>query len=487
MKKIIFVNPPLPIKNRYGALGQAGGREVPFGLCYLAAVVRQQGFSTAIIDSQTLNIDVDRTSQLVLSHNPGYVGITAATMAITSASELALKIKKYNPRIKVIVGGSHISALPEDTLRDNPFFDIGIVGEGEETLIELLNMLERRLDIGDVKGIVFRNHGEAVFTGYRFRIRNLDILAFPAFDLLPKLDRYYRVSTQSINGLPSISLITSRGCSGKCVFCDKSVFSDIVTFHSAEYIVALIEKLKKEYGIKSILFEDDNFMAFKPRLKKFVGLLKEKRLKISWSALSRIDAIDKDTLVTAKDGGCWQIQYGIESGSQEILNFYRKGISVEQIKQALDLTRKEGIKTKGLFMLGNPLETQVSIEQSRRLIGEAFLDDVTVTFFTPYPGAAIWNEANSYGDFPAPSENWAKMNWQRMSCYDAVFIPKGLTREYLVSSQKKLLKYFYARPKTVFSYIIRIKSLAVFKELFLSLLALLAHFFTNEKNNCECR
>jgi anaerobic magnesium-protoporphyrin IX monomethyl ester cyclase len=479
LSRILFVNPPLGAAKRYGALAQAGGKAYPFGLCYLAAATRTHGFDTLILDADVLNLRYDQALSSILDSDPDYIGFTATTSAISTASQLALSVKNVNPSIVTFIGGSHVCALPEITLLENPGFDFAVIGEGEHTVVEALQNLKQNNDLTTVKGLALRKANNVFFTGLRPRIKDLDSLGYPAFDLLPNLTKFYRVSTQSVCDLPSASLITSRGCLGRCTFCDRSVFSNQVTFHSADYMVNLIGKLKKKYAIKCILFEDDNFMAFKPRLKRFVELLKSNKTKISWSALSRIDTIDQESLELAREGGCWQIQYGIESGSQKILDFMQKGILVNQVEKVLELTKKTGIEIKGFFMLGNPLEDESSIEETRRLVMKSSLSDIALTFFTPYPGSAIYNNINAHGTL--------RPKWDDMTSYNVVFIPKGMTGQGLISSQKEILKSFYSRPKIFLSYLTRAKSLRALIELFVSGFVLLKYLFLNGKNNFKCR
>ena len=477
MKTIVFVNPPLSLEKRYGPLAQAGSTAPPFGLCYLAAVTRQRGLNTSIVDAQALNLDVPETVAAILSCAPDYVGITVNTQLIISAATVAREIKQRNPEIVVIVGGAHVTALPKETLRDNPCFDFVVIGEGEETLIELLAALEQEKELKQVSGLAMKQPSDDVFlTAKRSFIRNLDELPYPAFDLLPNMGKYYRIATPSVDRLPALSLITARGCPGKCTFCDTSVHGHLPRAHSAEYVADLMTMLNKQYGAKSILFEDDNSLIFKPRLKELVKILKSRKLDLTWSCLSRVDTVDLEILEIAKSGGCWQVQYGIESGSQEILDFYRKNITLEKIERAIGLTKKAGLRTKGFFMFGNPLETTGRIKATIDLIKRLDLDDMSITFFTPFPGSEIYEQALNYGKFDR--------DWERMSFFDTVFVPNGFTEQELRYWMRRAYRQFYFRPKIIFSYLRRLTSWAQFKELLLSGLTLLRYtFFSRQRSS----
>ncbi len=475
-KSIVFVHSPLSLEKRYGGLAQAGYTEPPFGLCYLAAVTRQQGFTTSIVDAQALNLDLQETVQVVLDNSPDYVGITITTQLISSAVVVARELKRLKPEIKIIVGGAHVTALPESTIRDNECFDFAVFGEGERTLSQLLEALEEGRDLEPVAGLVMRKSSGDVFaSGPRPVIKNLDELPYPAFDLLPSLRKYYRVSTQSVNRLPALSLITSRGCPGKCTFCDTTVHGHVPRAHSARYVAELMTILSKDYGAKSIFFDDDNFLIYKPRLRELIGILEERELDLTWSCMGRVDMVDLETLKIARSGGCWQVMYGIETGSQEILDFYRKNIRLEQVDRALKMTKQAGLKTKGFFMFGNPRETTDTLRNTIDFIQRLPLDDVSISFFTPFPGSEIYDEVDRYGEFDK--------DWERMSCFDIVFVPHGFTEKELRDWVKIAYRKFYLQPRVLFSYLRRLSSLSQFRELMISGMILLKYIFSRSKRS----
>jgi anaerobic magnesium-protoporphyrin IX monomethyl ester cyclase len=477
-KKVLFINPPLSLALRYGKLGKGGGSEPPLGLCYLAAKLLQEGFDSSIIDAQVCNLNAEEVMMQLKKIRPDYVAITSSTMSIEAAEDLAGRIKGYDKGIKVIIGGCHFSALPEETLLECDYFDAGISGEGEEALVDLINAFDSGGGLEDIPGVFSRRNGQICFGGPRMRIKDLDTLPVPAFDLLPDITRYYKTATQNLKGKNSFSLVTSRGCIGACTFCDNKVFGNRVTLHSAEYIYEMIRLLNQRYKVDNILFEDDSFFVSAPRLKKFVSLLSSHPgNRIYWSALARVDQVSLDLLKAAKEGGCWQVSYGIESASRRILDLYKKNINKEQIMEAVDLAKSAGLKVKGLFMWGNPGEDKSTIKETGDLINSLRIDDVAITFFTPYPGASIWKDITNYGI--------TSRDRKAMSCYEPVFLPLGLSREYLLETRKKVLMSFYLRPRIFISYIFRITSFRQLKEYFLSFVSLLNYIFGKD-NDAFC-
>lgn len=463
-KKIIFVNPPLTPDQRYGLLSQAGAVEPHFGLTYLAAVTRKMGIQSSILDAEALGLDLEKILDHITKERPEFLGITFTTISTGSASRLASLVKEKVRGITVIVGGCHLSSLPDETLGDNPAFDIGIIGEGESSIEELLNVLIDGGDLSKVMGIVFRDNGRVTINPRRQRIKDLDQLPMPAFDLLPDLKKYYHSVTQSIRYLPTTSLVTSRGCIGRCAFCDRKTFGNETRMHGAPYVVEMIELLKSKYHIRGIFFEDDNFFLSAKRLSQIADLLKKRRIHIPWTALSRIDTITAEKLEIAKSCGCWQILYGIESGSQEILDFYHKGITIDQIKRAIHLTRSYGIYAKGFFVCGNPLETEETLEQTKDFIMRLGLDDISLTFFTPYPGSDIWRDIDKFGR--------CVKEYDKLSCFNIVFLPSGISRSRLMRWQLELFRKFYRRPRIFYSYLTRLRSLGQIRELYKSWRAL---------------
>lgn len=455
MSLIVFINPPLPIQEEYVLWKNAGPQVAPLGMINLAAVTREKGYETSIIDAEALRLTIDETVNKIIESSPDYVGITSTTIFIKAASKIAEKIKQINPNIKIIIGGNHVTSLPEKTIADYSSFDVGVVGEGEVTIVELLDAFENKEDISKVDGIIYRKDGETIKTEKRELIKDLDILPLPAWDLLPELSKHYRTCAQSAKKSPSFELITSRGCYGQCTFCDRATFGNRCRAHSAEYVFKMMKELHYKYGIKSVLFEDDNFTLYRDRTMKLVELLKNADFKMHWGVCSRVDIIDPEMLKKMKEAGCWQILFGIESGSQKILDVIKKNITLNQVNEALKMTKEAGINTKGFFMMGHPTETKEDIEKTVDFITKADLDDFSCSFLIPLPGSEIYNEARKYGTFDEDLD--------RMSGCEPVFVPFDLTKEDLYHYSKKAFRKFYLKPRIMISYLKRLRNIGQLK------------------------
>ncbi len=446
-KTIVFINPPRRDEDTYSDFAPGESSDPPFGLCYLAGMVREQGYKPYILDAAALRYNLKQTAEKALKYKPDYIGITATTYALNAAIRIAKYLRKKT-RAKLIIGGCHVSILPKEVM---PYFDVGVIGEGEYTLIELLDALENKKPLKDIKGIVYKHKGKLIKTGRRPYITNLDELPKPAFDLLPNLNKYYRLPVQSIIRLPSISFITSRGCPEQCTFCDKTICGSRVRAHSAEYVFEVIKWLVDKYKIKSIMFHDDNFFIFRKRNLELIRLMKEHGISLKFNCLGRADVLSKDYLTELKRGGLWQVNFGIESGSQKILDFFKKRITLKQVENAVDVFNDVGIRTKGLIMIGNPLETKKTLEQTRHLVLKLKLQDVSVAYFTPFPGCELYPDVNKYGKV-VDGYNKYNMFW-------VVYEPKGLTKKDLEKCYLRTYKEFYLRPRIAWDYFLRLFSI----------------------------
>ena len=445
---IIFVNPPK--KYSPGGWSIFHGELPPLGLCSLASVLTKHGFSSSIVDANVLRVSCEKTAEGIVSANPLYVGITASTNTIHDAAQLAKRIKDTNKDIIVLIGGAHVSAVPEETMNMFGEFDIGVLGEAELTIVELVKALKRNSDLSGIAGLILRRTGGLHKTEKRNFIENLDELPLPAWDMLPNLVKYYQPAVTNYKKFPSASIVTSRGCPGKCVFCDRSIFGNLCRAHSAEYVVGMMKRLNKDYGITDFDICDDNFVTFKSRLKTICEILLRENSKFAWSCLARVDMVDRERLQLMKDAGCWQINYGIESGSQKVLDILQKGVTLEKIENAVRLTKKAGISVKGFFMLGCFGETEDSIRETIAFIKKIDLDDIRFTYFTPLPGSDSYKMAASYGVLDG--------DYRKMDMATPVFIPQDLTKAQLMRAYVKAYNCFLFRFKTIGIFIDILKS-----------------------------
>lgn len=445
MKKITLVNPPLTGKERYGSLAKGGVYMPNLGLGYLASVLRRENYRVDIVDCEALNLDTKRASEHILRESSDFVGLTATTVSINKAVELATALKDSNPRLKILIGGPHLTSTPDQTMLRFSQFDIGIIGEGELTIVELLNALADNKDISAVDGLIYRISGSLTKTRPRTLIKDLDRLPYPAWDLYPDLARYYQPSAFGFRRLPSISLVTSRGCPFCCSFCSQSLWGGVYREHSPEYVMEMMRILYHKYKIKDLAIYDDTFGVNRTRLIKFCQLLIREKLDLVWSCNLRANMADAGILKLMKEAGCWGIAYGIESGSQKILDFLKKGVKKEEIQQAMRNTKKAGIISKGYIMVGTLLETEQTLRETLDYVLSLDMDLLTVNHFSPFPGTLDYERADKFGYF--------NKDWRLFNQHSLVFIPNSLRREDLEFYRRKITRRFYLRPKILLKFL----------------------------------
>ena len=452
VKGIVLINTPLSESDRFGVLkgyiDDMIAVQPPLGLCYLAAYIRQNGYEARILDSLALHHSIEQAAAEAVKFGFKYIGLTSATMAIGFAHDLARKIKEKAPGTTVIIGGPHITALPQDSMERFPNFDFGVMGEGELILKELLDSLEAGLPVDAIKGIVFRKDGAIIRNPRQEYLKDLDTLPMPAWDLLPELIRHYRLPLQNLSGGNSFSVITSRGCPSKCTFCDRAIFGAKFRRHSPFYVVEMLKDLYHKHGVRHIHFHDDNFFVNRQHMIDIFSLIKKEKMQLTWSSLGRVDFVDRDILKMAREAGCVQLFFGIESGSQKILDTIRKGITPVQVKTALEITKSLGIETAGCVMVGNPGETRETLEETLKFLRGIKLDSLSMTFTTPFPNTDLWNSIEHYGVM--------KKDWNNLNVYEPVFIPYGLDSETLKYYMKTIIRKFYFRPSFILTHLGRL-------------------------------
>lgn len=442
--RILLATPPTDSVNRYGNLAGAGSSQPNLGLLMLAAAVRADGHQPLLLDAGACDLPWDEALRRAVTFAPDVVGLTATTLEVAAAARFAEELRLKLPQVRVVLGGSHVSAVPMETLLRFPIFELAVVGEGEETLCALLAVLAVDGDLATVPGLLLRDATGLCSTGRRPYILDLDQLPLPAWDLLDGFPRRFSPPAFKTRQLPAASLVTSRGCPNRCIFCDRSVFGASCHGYSADYVVRMIRELYDVHGVREIAFEDDTFVTFRSRLAEICRRLIDMKLDLSWSCLGRVNHVEAATLALMQQAGCWQISFGIESGAQPILDTIRKNVTLAQIRSAVALCRVAGIKSKGFFIVGHPGETAETLRQTIDFALELPLDDLSVTMLTPFPGTELQARAAEFGSFDA---DWAKMN-----LLNAVFVPYGLTADDLEVAQRELLRRFYLRPRVVVDY-----------------------------------
>lgn len=459
--KIALVAPPWTEKNDdEKTLKSIHSITPPLGLLYIASYLRENGYEPTFLDAAVLNLNVDETVERILNLKPDIVGFTATTPSIDITLKAIIRLKQRNPEIKIILGGPHVTAVPKETMEACPSIDFSVIGEGEITILEILDKLSKGEELKDVKGIAYRGEDKVKITAPRPFIEDLDILPFPARDLALPLEKY-SLAPSDYKRKPATTMITSRGCPYNCVYCNKAIFGRRYRAHTPDYVVNEIQHLIREYGIKEIKLWDDVFVLDKKRVESICEMIEKRGIDISWSCESRVNLVNKDLLKMMKEAGCWQIDYGIESGNQNILDSARKSITLEQAENAITWSHEIGISTRAYFMLGLPEETIETAEETIRFSKKLNLDFATFFITTPYPGTDLYTIAEEQNSII--SRDWAK--YSHVNIDDPVYAPTDISAEEMKRLMKKAYKAFYWRPGYVLKTMISIRRYEDIKKL----------------------
>lgn len=415
----------------------------PIGLCSLAAWVERNGHRARIQDLYAYPGEESRFVESLSSERPDFVGFSVTTSSFPDAVRLARMVKAV-PGIRTIFGGVHVSSLAERLMQDYPEIDLAVAGEGEEALREILDK-DGRPPFG-TGGIFYRADGKISSSGTAGRIRDLDRLPFPDYGKLAGFPGHYKMPLFSYPHAPATIAVTSRGCTYACSYCDRSVFGRSYRYHSSEYLIEWFRFLHNRFGIRHLNLYDDNLTNHRQRVLAFCESLARSGLRLSFNCASRAELLDRELLRALKRAGCWMISLGIESGDWEILRRHRsRPADLETMRERIGLIREEGIRVKGLFMIGLPGETEASLARTRAYILSLPLNDFNLTKFTPFPGAPCYPDLEQDGEF---REDWALAN-----CLNTLFVPRGLTAERLDDMFKDIYRSYYRRWRVLAGYI----------------------------------
>jgi len=351
--QILLLSPPT-ISAVKAVVGTTGP---PLGLAYLASMVRDE-HDVRIVDSLAEDYNYGDVERIIKKYDPDVVGITSTTSMIPDAYAIAKIAKRYNENVKIVMGGPHVTFLPERTFQECPYIDFIVRGEGELTFRELIDSLERDRDPSNILGLSINLRDKVRNNPPRPLIKDIDTIPMPSYDLLP-MEKY------QANGVRFGTVMTSRGCPFNCAFCSSSLqFGKRWRGHSDSRVIEELKHLHEKYRIREIEFLDDTFTLNKHRAIRIARRIVKEGLDISWSASSRVDTFTEEVAEAMKKSGCHTIYFGIESGSRKTLNFIGKRITPEQSISAVKKAKRHKLRALGSFVIGFPEETKDDIKKT---------------------------------------------------------------------------------------------------------------------------
>jgi len=477
MAKVYLVNPSIRPEDLLGPDSKTDPPPhvlPPLGLLSLAGNLRNKGHEVTIIDAaaekdaQGRLMSNEDIVKRVQQGSLDYIGITSTLVSISSANNLAQKLRSaqgISSNIPIIFGGHQISAIftPRgffsETLKSMPSdkrreilgrfsgMSFGIIGEGERVLARAISSMEKGEDLKNLPGTVFLEDGDFKANPPNF-LKDLDSLGeesgketFPAYDLLRDPVNDYSASPMTCDSArPSISVIFSRGCPGRCTFCDSSVHGKSLRTHSPEWAFKLLKSLEENFGYRDFYVTDDQGTGNRDFMEGFCRFMEKEGKNYSLALVGRAKPFWKEALQRMKQNGAHQIAFGCESANDQILRAYKKGIKLDDLVDSIKQSQEIGLDVKGLFMVGNPFETTETLERTEKFKEEQGFKYTSTSVLTPIPGSELYASSvedlsGEYFDGKFYMGNrlgvWLEdpNNWEEMTLWKPVWIPRTLVRE----------------------------------------------------------
>jgi radical SAM superfamily enzyme YgiQ (UPF0313 family) len=395
--RVLLINPFYPISETPSP---------PLGLAYLGAALEQAGVQVKILDYVVYPYRRDTLQSELKNFKPHIAGATAVTMTFDHAKQVLKNIKTIAPQVLTVMGGPHVTFCARQTLETFPELDVVVLGEGEDTCVDLIKAVEGAQDLNRVNGITYRMGSQINTTLKRTLIKNLDSLPLPARHLLP-LGRYRTL------GL-SISMTTSRGCPYKCIFCvGRKMVGAKVRYHSIDRVVAELEYLAN-LEFQQINIADDLFTANQKHCLAVCEEIIKRKMDINWTSFARVDTVSENLLSKMKAAGCTAVSFGIETANPDILRAIKKGITIQQAMDAVRMCRRVGIRPYASFILGLPGETQDTIKESSALAAKLQQEGLAYGFhiLAPFPGTEVREKNDTLG-IRILTDDWSKYDANR--------------------------------------------------------------------------
>ena len=477
--KILLINPPYP-----KFLDDPKHASPPLGLAYIAAVLEQKRYSIQIIDCVVEGFNTETTFNgtviygmpiadlidIIGEYKPNVVGISCMFSTLDSiVKKLSENIKKKFPEIIIVLGGTHATVMAEQLIR-KPFIDYIVRGEGEYSFQELIEHLEKKRQIETVSNLTWLDNGEIRCTPQKF-IQDIDKLPFPARHLL-NMEGYIKIGHMqglTRKGVRATTLITSRGCPAKCIFCSiHAVWGNKFRAHSQEYTLNEMQHLRKKYRIEHLLFQDDNLTLDKTRAEAIFKGMINRKLNFSWTAPNGIAvwALNDSLLALIRDSGCYRLTLGVESGDPATLRkIIRKPLRLNKVGQIVKTCSKLKIHTTAFFVIGLPGETMQSMKRSMRYAENLNVGSLCISIATPYPGTPLYEICKREG-YLVQDFQLEKLMTQIGQIRTPEFSPeevedllnKTLIRHSLkhpLGVLRRIAEKFKAAPKETFFYIVK--------------------------------
>lgn len=452
MKKILLVKLSDRVFYKDAKVKAAVPHFPSLALATLAGSVRDRGHTVKIFEYNVFKDfnDAEKAFERMLySFNPDVVGVGFTTPLFDEMKRVATKIKHFDKDISIICGGPHVSAFPEETIKTSPI-DVCVIGEGDFIFADVVDRIGVS-SLSEIHSIAFRDGGEVKLTpkdkGF---LQDLDKLPFPAWDLFNLSE--YHMTRNMCRKNPVGWIETSRGCLYGCVYCNKNIFGQNFRAKSAERTVDEMQYMLN-CGFKEIQIAEDMFTTDPVRVEKICALIKERGLVFPWATTTgiRVDSVTPDMLKSMKIAGCYRVYYGLESGSQDVLNKIRKGATVQNAHNAVTWAKDAGLEVFGFFMIGLDGETEKSMQETINFATSLDLDFAKMSIMSPLPGTPIYNDYKKKGYLK--NVDWNKFNYYVPP--EELYTHPNLSWDMIHKYYKLFYRRFYFRPSFIVKRVLK--------------------------------
>ena len=461
-----------PIWVKKGGRGKLQRMLPPLGILSLASYLEKHGFEVHIVDLHAEEISPDGLRQILRDLKPRFVGITVLSAHLVPANYVAQISQEEIKDVQVIVGGVHAESEPEQMLK-NPAINAVCRGDGEEVILEFV----RGNPWDEILGLSYRDPNDinkVCHNPPRPVEMNLDKYPFPAYHLID-FDNYFP-PVASYRDLPAMNVLWTRGCPGKCTFCNSA--NTILRGRSVEKMVEMIKMLRYQYGIRQIYFYDDTFTSNPARVKKFCEKMIEDQVDVKWICYARGDMFREPIAELMSKAGCHQILIGIESGSDKLTKDIGKSINKKLYKKVVEIAHKYKIEVRGSVIVGHLDETNETMEETLTFGKELDLDFFQINIMTPYPGTQLFREAKSKNLI-------IHEEYERYGQNEVIMKLNHLSAEEVLKFEKNSFYRFFFRPKVIFRQLIRLTNWNHVKDLFKVFWVFVFEGYTNHKVDRE--
>lgn len=383
----------------------------PLGLMYIASYSRKAGHTVDLYDEGACAHKNKTLVEYAEAYEPEVIGFSLFTTKIYNAYQKISLLKEILPSCVIVAGGPHATVLPEKTLSECKEIDFLVKGEGEITFVELLQALQGRMPLDGIRGLFYRENGRIVSNPDRELIKDLDAIPFPEYDIIDR-DGYLFDAIRV--GNKTATIMASRGCPYSCTFCAaKAVWQKSFRRRSPRNVVDEMLWLAKNYGYDEIYFMDDMFATNKKWLEEFYGLMRDHGISLPWKCLGRVDSLRYEDYVKMARNGCYLLQFGVESGDNNVLTDIKKKIVTSQARKAFRDAHRAGLNTYGFFILGHRLDTFYTIAKTINFAKSLNPDFISFFSLVPFPGTEVYSYAPE--DIRYDWHKYMYMGWDRES------------------------------------------------------------------------